>query len=74
MSIAYYHTTCGELLVFYKQDTPPTPGQLIREADWQLPNGNLISTVERAARKCPKCGETWSFTSTDLTPNFTPPA
>lgn len=74
MSIAFYHTTCGELLIFLNKDTPPTKGMVIEERDWQLPDGRLLGELKGAIRKCPKCGEQWSFTSTDLTPNFTPPA
>jgi len=77
VSIAYYHTTCGELLVFYKHDTPPVSGQLIKAGDWQLPNGNLFeegALLRSKDLRCPKCREHWSFTASDLTPNFTPPA
>ena len=70
MSIAYYHRPCGNLLLFWRGDTPPVKGQIMEPTDWQLPNGNLLDSSAEVRRICPHCKQQWDFTSQSLTPDL----
>lgn len=70
MSIAYYHIPCGNLLIFFCQDTPPQKGQLIKPTDWQYPDGSLLETGPDVKLRCDHCGVEWSFSPQSITPEL----